>query len=112
MTRGRFVAVFACWVLAQIVATAYQVPVWRSEPSLWAHAARVAPNKPRPIVNVGKAAMLQGRFDIAERAMYRALVLAEQSHLPPYDRQDAIQAAQANLQTISILRTVAALRSE
>lgn len=103
---------FVGWVVAQLGATAAQVPHWRSEPTLWAQAVEHAPLKPRPALNYARALMLEGRFSEAEPALYRTLALAEQPHVPAYDRADAIGAAQANLQTLSVMRAVAGLAAE
>ena len=89
-----------------------QVPVWRSETTLWHHAAGISPLKPRPVLNYARALLLEGHMDAAEQGFYRTLALAGQPHLPSYDRDDAIRAAQANLQTVAIMRAVWALPTQ
>lgn len=86
--------------------SASHVTVWRSELALWSHAAQIAPMKPRPVLNFGRAALLEGRVDLAEQAFYRTLALAERTDIPTYDRADAVTAATANLQTVEIMRAV------
>lgn len=81
-----------------------QVPVWRSEQTLWAHAVRHAPQKPRPVLNHAKALLLAGRVSEAERGFLRVRALAEQPHIPAYDRIDALQAADGNLQMVPVFR--------
>ena len=108
---GRGARVAACVLfLAYGAQTWASVQVWRTDTALWAHAVRYAPLKPRPALNLAKAALLEGRYADAERGLYRTLALANQSHLPPYDRADAIAAAQANLQAVTIVRAVFAGR--
>ena len=82
------------------------IPVWESNPTLWQHAHEMAPLKPRPAVNLAKALILRGDLEQADRWLSRALGLAEQPHVPQYDRQDAILAVTANLQTTAIIRAV------
>ena len=86
--------------------TQQQVQVWRSEPSLWAHAVEHAPLKPRPVVNLARALILSGHTADAERLLSRALALAEQPHVLDFDRRDAVMAATANLQTTAIMQAV------
>lgn len=112
MSRRWFAAFAMFWVTAQLIATARQVPAWRSEPSLWLHAAIQAPLKPRPLVNYARALILTGRHEDAERLLYLALASTDQPHIPAYDRADALMAVQANLQTLGIMRTVSALPLE
>lgn len=94
------------WCLLVIWTNASYIPVWRSEATLWAHAVQVAPLKPRPAVNFGKALILQGNIDAGERWLTRALALGGQPHIPSYDRSDVVTAVQGNLQTIAIMRAV------
>ena len=96
-------AFFVCLLCAYIVQAQYQMAMWRSDLALWTRAAAVAPMKPRPALNLGKALLIAGERDAAERAFYRTLALAEASHLPGYDRVDAIGAAQANLVSLLVL---------
>ena len=93
-------------VCIDAVLTMTAVPVWRSDVNLWAQAAAVAPGKPRPALNLGRALLLQGQTDQADRWFTTALALAQQPHLPDYDRNDAVMAATSNLQTTAILRVV------
>lgn len=96
------------WIVAQLLATASYVPVWRSELSLWRHASSVAPLKPRPAVNYAKALLFAGDLKASEAQLYRALALAGQSHLRSYDQLDAVDAVQANLRTVLLIRAVQA----
>lgn len=105
MTRVFFVA----WVLAQLFATAAQIPVWRSEVSLWTQAAQHAPEKPRAWVNLGRALLLSGHADYAEQSFSRAIAVASSPHVRPFDREDAMRAAQSNLETVTVLRLVKAV---
>ena len=97
-------AVIAGLLVFYAAFTVAQVPVWRSESAVWAHAALVAPLKPRPVLNAGNAALLTGDVDRAERTFLLVIQLASLPHVPPYDRDDALRAATANLQTLAIVR--------
>lgn len=46
-----------CYVVGDV----HAIAVWRSEPALWAHAARVTPTKPRPLINHAKQLFVDGR---------------------------------------------------
>ena len=48
------------------------VPVWRSDTTLWPHAAAVTPYKPRPLINYAKQVFVQGRDADALRLVERA----------------------------------------
>lgn len=73
---------------------------------LWAHAVQHAPQKPRPAANLAKALILRGDLEQADRWLSRTLALAAQSHVPSYDRNDAITAVTANFQTLAIIRAI------
>jgi tetratricopeptide (TPR) repeat protein len=62
--------------LALAAATAARNAVWRDEVSLWADAARKAPRKPRPHLNLGVAWHERGRVDDAIRELRIAAELA------------------------------------
>ena len=86
--------------------TALQVRVWRSELTLWGHAVAIAPLKPRPALNLALALILRGDLPMAEQWLYRTLALADQPHVPAYDRADAVSAVSGNLQTVAIMQAV------
>ncbi len=90
--------------------TVQAVSVWRDEVSLWRHAAEVSPLKPRPALNYARALLLSGQWAESERAHVHVLALAEQPHVPAFDRTDAIGAAQANLTTLHLMRAVRAFQ--
>lgn len=79
------------------------VRVWQSDLTLWTHAARVAPLKPRPYVNLGVALILAGQFGAARAAFEHAEAVAQLPHVPVWDRQDAQRAAAANLRALERL---------
>lgn len=103
-------ALITLWFLLQLLATSDQIRVWRDESSLWARAVQVSPQKPRPTLNYARALLLEGDWPGAERALYWTLALAERAHVPAYDKADAVRAAQANLQTLALMRAVTAGR--
>lgn len=93
------------WLLIVYAALLFtHVPVWRSDLTLWTHAAKQAPYKPRPVLNYAKARLMAGDVDGATEGFQRTLRLAEQAHLPTYDRADARAAAEANLQMVPVFR--------
>lgn len=47
----------AGYILSDVAALA----VWGSDRTLWPHAARVAPTKPRPLINYAKQLFADGR---------------------------------------------------
>ena len=95
-----------CALVVCFVLTARQIEVWRSPLTLWANAIEQAPDKPRPVINYAVALMTAGRFEEADRWFVRAMALAYQPHVPPWDQMDAITASQNNLQTLGILQAL------
>lgn len=74
----------ALLLAACAVLTAQRLPVWRSDDSLWLDAHRRSPTLPRPLINLGAAALQRGEagkavtwFDSAEQT----------GRLSPYERQ-------------------------
>lgn len=84
------------WLLWSTWQTHHYVYVWRSNLTLWAHAARQAPRKPRPLINYAVALVESGAVVPAARALMRAERLLEQPHLPAYDRADGVAAVDRN----------------
>ncbi len=91
-----------------LTATAYPtrayVEMWRSDLTIWQHAATVSPQKPRVLVNYGLALMRDGHLDEAQRVFLLAQTAAAQPWVPSWDRQDTIQATARNLTVIALLR--------
>ena len=91
-------AVIALVLSGYAVLTHRYVPVWQSEATLWAHAIAAAPWRPRGYVNYGVVAMGLGELDLATRAFDVAETLAQQPHIPAWDRERVLQAIAENRQ--------------
>lgn len=70
---ARAVALLSLAVAGLGIATYRRNDVWRDPVTLWADAARKAPNKARPHTNVGKAYLDRGQLDLAEHHLKRAV---------------------------------------
>lgn len=57
--------------------TSRQLPVWQSQDALWAQAARVSPEAPRPLVNLAIGRMAVGEYEAATRFLDAAERLAD-----------------------------------
>lgn len=83
--------------MALAMSTAHRARAWASEETLWADAARKAPDKPRPWLNLGIASELSGH-EVAARAAYRrASRLAQSEARLPDERAYGFALAEANL---------------
>ena len=80
--------------------TAQQIPVWRSNVTLWTHAQAVAPQKPRVVQNYALALLEQGDTEGAMQQFRRAIDLAEAPHVPVWDRRITNQIVVANLRAL------------
>lgn len=65
------------WVVALPMLTAARVPVWGDELALWTSAAKIAPFKLRPQVQLGTLKHQQGMVWEAETHYLKALALWE-----------------------------------
>jgi hypothetical protein len=65
-------------LLAYLAIDARAVVVWRSDLSLWSHAAALAPSKLRPQLNLSKQLYALGREEEAIRLASRALHLDQE----------------------------------
>ena len=93
-------------VLAMASGTRQYAAVWRSEPALWAHAARLAPQKPRTLNNYGVTLVMQGRLAEARIWFERAHRAGHGAQLPAWDRVEGEQTARANLKSLEALMAV------
>ena len=84
----------------QVVQTAWYLPVWRSDLTLWAHAVEMAPDKPRPRTNYGAQLLKAGRIDAGIAQWQRAAILAQQPHVPSWDRARTQQTLATNVRAI------------
>ena len=80
--------------------------VWVSDVTLWHRAVRMAPMKPRPILNWGVMLVAQGRFAAAERVFATALRAAALPHVHPWDRALTETDVARNRQSLQTLRTL------
>lgn len=77
-----------------------QARVWVSDLTLWRHAARMAPLKPRPALNYGSSLAQAG--DVAGAASWwaHAAALAQQPHVPSWDAQRTMRSVLTNLRRL------------
>jgi hypothetical protein len=93
-------AVMVGWLVWCAAVTHDQVGVWRSDLTLWLHAATVAPAKPRPALNYGSALAIRGEFVGAALWWEHAIRLADAPHVPPHDRRRTLASARHNLSAL------------
>ena len=77
--------------------TAQQIPVWRSNQTLWTHAHAVSPLKPRVAQNHALALLEQGKKAEALAEFRRAVELAEAPWVPAWDRRITNRDVTANV---------------
>ena len=92
--------------MAMTMSTSRYVAVWHDEPTLWAHAVRLAPEKPRTINNYAVTLVMQGQFAAARTWFARAHQAGHSSRLPKWDHVEGEQTARANLKAIDALMAV------
>ena len=79
--------------------TVTYLPAWRSDVTLWTHAAQMAPQKPRVALNYGVVLLAQGDLGGLEQ-FARAQALTQQAHVPASDAQMTRARVEANIQRI------------
>lgn len=92
------------YLVACLWATMQQIPVWRSNLTLWRHAAELAPLKPRVALNYGLALLASGDTTGAIAQWRRAAILSQAPHIPEWDRRETNDVVLANLKTLQGLR--------
>lgn len=105
LTSLGFVAVGA--ILALL--TTGRVAIYHDEPRLWAEAVQRAPEKPRPLINLGRQYAIEGDAVRAEQAFARAAVLATR---PTRGRDDQRYAWGFALTNLSVLWAQQGRRNE
>lgn len=85
--------IYVAWLMWQ---AAGQIAVWDTNLSLWAHAAEMAPYKPRVALNYGVSLMADGQTQAGIRQFQRAGQLARLPHIPIWDRRQTDAAVAAN----------------
>lgn len=90
-------------LLSMAVSTRQYVAVWRSEVTLWQHAVRLAPQKPRTLNNYGVAVAATGQLTQARVWFERAHQAGHSVQLPPWDRVEGERASRANLKAVDDL---------
>lgn len=85
------------WVLGLPFVTFARVVVWHSDETLWADAVRKAPEKARPIMNLGRAHELRGDVTFADTAYRKAIALSFDPRRSDYDMRFTQAAAETNL---------------
>lgn len=90
-------------VITMAASTRQYVAVWRSEPTLWAYAARLAPEKPRVLNNYAVTLAAQGRLQEARAWFERAHAAGHAAHLPKWDRVEGELRSRENLIAVNDL---------
>lgn len=85
-----------------LLGTALRVPIWTNERLLWADAAAKAPHKPRPWINFGKQAHLDGDYDVAIDAYQLAITLTNFADRSARERYGSWLTAQLNLSLATV----------
>ena len=93
-------AVFVTLLGACAWRTHEQAAIWRSELTLWGHAAAQAPLKPRPALNYGSALLMSGEPDRAVRWWVMARELTRQPHIPSWDASRTQRSVTVNLERL------------
>ncbi len=100
---GAWVGV-AFWLLSLSAATSIRARVWQSDRALWADAAAKAPQKPRPVLNDGRAHELSGDPAYAETAYRKAIGLSFDGRRSAYVRRFTQAAGEVNLAHLRMAR--------
>lgn len=87
--------------LAMALSTRQYAAVWQSDITLWAHAVRLAPEKPRTLNNYGVTLAMQGRLVEARAVFERAHRAGHASRLPLWDHVEGERTARANLTAVN-----------
>jgi len=89
---------FLVW---QVWLSVGQIATWRSNLTLWSHAARSAPLKPRVVQNFGLSLIGAGQVQAGVTQLYLAVDVAQRPHVPIWDRLITERLAGKNLQVLS-----------
>lgn len=84
--------------------TRARVWVWHDERTIWADALSQAPNKPRPLLNLGRMLERDGDYQGARTLYYRALAASFRPEHSEYTRRFAKSAAQSNLAHLLVMQ--------
>lgn len=90
-------AVVVAWLVVLAATTSTRLPVWRTDLALWRDAVAAAPEKPRDVLNYGRALELAGDLAGANDAYRRVILLSFDLHRPAYIRRFSLAAAEVNL---------------
>ena len=99
----RLAAILVLVTLTLATSTAHYAPVYRAELPLWQRAARLSPEKPRVLNNLGVALAAQGRLVEARTWFERAHAAGHSPRLPAWDRVEGERTARANLLALEAL---------
>lgn len=77
--------------------TSQQIVVWRSNLTLWRHAAALSTQKPRVAHNYGLALLEAGETTAAIEQFRQAATLASAPHVPAWDRRITNRDVVANM---------------
>lgn len=100
MRQAGIVVILVCCAALR---TRQDVAVWHDDTTLWAHAAQMAPLKPRPALNYGVALITRGDLDGSRRMFERATVLSRQRWVLDGDRLEAQTMALGNLASLRMV---------
>lgn len=101
---SRCVVAVALWLGLMAGLTDQYARLWVHPLPLWAHAARLAPLKPRPWLHVGIGLVLIGRYADAGRSFDHAALVAGLPHVPAWDRAVTRELVAQNRTALETLR--------
>jgi hypothetical protein len=79
-------------VAVQAAAAVSYAAAWQDELTVWTHAVRHAPAKPRPWINLAIAQLERREFGAAQASLDRAEQLAGDPRVPAWSRAQTIEA--------------------
>ena len=103
MRRHLPVLVAISVLLACAWRTHQQLQVWQSDLTLWAHAATIAPAKPRVALNYGVSLLARDEAQALQQ-LVRAYQLTQLAHVPQWDAAVTQRAVAVNLLATGVIR--------
>jgi len=110
LNRRELVAVILLLCLTWQTRTAVQV--WASDLTLWRNASVLAPTKPRPAANYAVALLVGGNREAGEAMLDYAARIADDPHVTPWDRREALEMVAINRLELRDIDARAYLRQE
>lgn len=91
-------------ILACAVASYNRSLVWQAEKSIWAEAARVSPESPRPHINLGIELEKEEKYDAALTEFNQALLLSQTANRMQKHQRMSAAAAESNIALIFLVK--------